>query len=127
MTDAESAGISKTKSQKRKMITAATIAISIIVVVVVIYFGILPNSPLKNTGVSGIYDAVSPSLAGQYIELKSDGTAYFRFSSYGVSGTWELRDGNRIFVTTSQGAAGYLRIDGNNLIDESGWVYTKRR
>jgi len=127
MTDAESAGISKTKSQKRKMIIAATIAISIIVVVVVIYFGILPNSPLKNTGVAGIYYA-EPPLTGAYIELKADGTAYFHSQyGYGYSGTWELTGSNRIYMRTSAGMAAYLTLEGKTLTEEgSGYKYIRR-
>ena len=66
--------------------------------------------------------------ARQYIELKSDGTAYFQYSGYGATGTWELRDRNRIFVTNSFGAAGYLVLEGDTLTEESGQnqVYVKR-
>jgi hypothetical protein len=113
---------------KKKVIIGAVIVVAIVVAVVAILYVILPNSPLKNAGVSGIYDAVSPSLAGQYIELKPDGTAYFKYSSYGATGTWELRDGNRIFVTNSFGAAGYLVLNGDTLTPEGGGpTYVKRK
>lgn len=125
---------------RRKVIITGVVVVSIIAAVIVIYYAILPNSPLKNAGASGIYDSTYPDHAGSYIELRSDGTAFF-YSKHsaaetgisggitsGYAGTWELRDGNRIYATTNQGAAGYLRIDGNNLIDDTnGEVYVKRR
>jgi len=119
---------------RKKVIIGGVVVVSIIVAVIVIYYAILPNSPLKNTGVSGIYDSTNLAQAGSYVELRSDGTAFFHYeynwteASSGYTGTWELRDGNRIFATTNQGLAGYFRIDGNNLIDEQGGdVYVKRR
>jgi hypothetical protein len=128
VTEAKGAEMPKTKTPKRKIVIATTIAISIIVVVAVIYFGILKSPPLGNVGVSGIYDSVSPSLAGQYIELKPDGTAYFKYSGYGATGTWELKDGNRIFVTNSFGAAGYMVLNGDTLTPEGGGPsYVKRK
>jgi len=115
---------------KKNVIIGAAIVVAIIVAVVFILYVILPNSPLKNAGVSGTYD--STDFPGSYVELRSDGTAFFYSNNYGIprgyAGTWELRDGNRIFCTTTAGAAGYFRIDGNNLIDEQGGdVYVKRR
>lgn len=113
---------------KKKVIIGAAVVVAIIVAVVAILYVVLPNSPLKNAGVSGIYDITDPAYAGDYVELRSDGTLFY-YSSYGGSaGTWELRDGNRIYVTMTQGTAGYFRIDGNKLISEyDGYVYVKRR
>jgi hypothetical protein len=119
---------------RKKVIIGGVVVVSIIAAVIVLYYAILPNSPLKNAGVSGIYDSTNPAHAGSYVELRSDGTAFFYYkydwteASGGSYGTWELREGNRIFATTSQGAAGYFRIDGNDLIDEQGGeVYVKHR
>lgn len=118
-----------TKVSKKKVIIGIAVVAAIVVAVVAVLYLAFPNSPLKNAGVSGIYD--STKNPGSYVELRSDGTAFFFSNSYGIprgyAGTWELRDGNRIYATTNQGAAGYFRIDGNNLIDDTvGEVYVKR-
>jgi hypothetical protein len=125
---------SKSKAPKKKVIVAAAILIGIIVVAALIYLFLFQNSPLRNAGIAGIYDSTDPDHTGSYIELRSDGTA-FLFSAYtdnpglssGVDGNWELRDQNRIYLTTVQGMAGYLTKDGNKLTHEgSGEIYVKR-
>jgi hypothetical protein len=121
---------------KKKVIIGIAIAVAIIVAVVATLYVMFPNSPLRNTGISGTYYSTDPHHPGTYIELRSDGTAFLLsktengmggYITSGTAGTWELRDGARIFLTTDQGAAGYLRIDGNNLTDEQqGEVFAKR-
>ena len=125
---------SKSKAPKKKVIIAATILVGIIVVAALIYLFLFSNSPLGNSGIAGVYDSTDPDHTGSYIELRSDGTA-FLFSAYtgnpglssGVDGNWELRDQNRIYVTTAQGMAGYLTIGDNKLTYEgTGETYVKR-
>lgn len=83
-------------------------------------------------GISPAEKAVT-SIAGKYIlqdnpstylELKADGTAYFRESGVTVSGNWKL-EGDEIIANLAMGFTIRGKIKGNTIITEDGRTLVK--
>ena len=82
---------------------------------------------------STLGEKVITSIAGKYIlqdnpntylELKPDGTAYFRESGVTVSGNWKT-DADKIIVTLPMGFTIRGETKGNSIMDENGRTWMK--